>query len=73
MEQNENESQSSLGLLETMPALQPKFQNVIVACDDTLIIQTHRLMLVDISTVSGGLLAYIRGGGASTQFEDKKG
>ena len=64
-----------------MTALQPKFHGVTLACDDSLTIQTHKVMLVDISTVSGGLLrnhpepyplVYVRGG-TSTQFEDKKG
>ena len=54
-----------------MTALQPKFHGVTLACDDSLTIQTHKVMLVDISTVSGGLLSnhqepypivYVRGG-----------
>jgi len=54
-----------------MTALQPKFHGVTLACDDSLTIQTHKVMLVDISTVSGGLLrnhpepyplVYVRGG-----------
>jgi len=62
-----------------MTALQPKFQGVTLACDDSMTIQTHKVMLVDISTVSGGLLrnhpepyplVYVREG-TSTQFEDK--
>ena len=35
-----------------MRALKPKFHDVTLACDDSLTIQTHKLMLVDISTVS---------------------
>ena len=63
-----------------MTAVQPKFHGVTLACDDSLTIQTHKVMLVDISTVSGGLLrnhpepyplVYVRGGGTSTQFEIK--
>ena len=56
MEQNENGRQSSLGLLQTMTVLQPKFNNVTLACDDCLTIPTHKVMLVEISTVSEGLL-----------------
>ena len=64
-----------------MTALQPQFRDVTLAFDDSLIIQTHRVMLVAISTVSEGLqskhpnqhpLFYMRGG-TSTQFEDQKG
>ena len=64
-----------------MTALQPKFHGVTLACDDSLTIQAHKAMLVDISSVSGGLLenhpdpyplVEERGGGTSTQFEDKK-
>ena len=79
MEQNENGKQSPLGLLQTMTALQPKFNNITLACDDSLTIQTHKVMLMDISTVSGGLLrkhpyphAYVRGG-VLTQFKKKEG
>ena len=54
MEQNEEGRLSSPRLLQT--ALQPKFHDVALACDDSLTIQTHKVMLVDISTVSGGLL-----------------
>ena len=35
-----------------MTALQPQLHDVTLACDDILTIQTHKLMLVDISTVS---------------------
>ena len=34
-----------------MTALQPKFQGITLACDDSMTIQTHKVMLVDISTV----------------------
>ena len=77
MEQNENGRLSSLGLLKTMTALHPKFHYVSMACDDRLTIQTHKVMLVDISTVFGGSLrkhshpyplAYKRGGGTITKF-----
>ena len=83
MEQKENGRQSSVGLLQTITALHPKFHDITLACDDSLSIETHKVMLVDISTVPGGLLrkqphpyplVYMRGGGrTSTQFEDKKG
>ena len=70
MEQNENGRQSYLGLFLTMTALQPKFHYVTLACVDRLNIQTHKVMLVDISTVSRGLLRkhlyplfYVRGRG----------
>ena len=33
-----------------------KFNNVTLACDDSLTIQTHKVILVAISTVSVGLL-----------------
>ena len=58
--------------MKTMTALQPKFQGVTLACDDSMTIQTHKVMLVDISTVSAILLrkhpnpyplVYMRGGG----------
>ena len=52
MEHNENGRQSSLGLLQTLTALQPQFHDVTLACDDILTIQTHKAMLVNISTVS---------------------
>ena len=73
MEQNENGRQSSLGLLQKMTALQPQFHDVTLVCDDILTIQTHKVMLVDISNMSGGLLrkhphpyplVYVRGGQA---------
>ena len=51
MEQNDNGRQSFLGLLQTMTGLQPKFHYVSLACNDSLTIQTHKVMLVDISTV----------------------
>ena len=35
-EQNEYERQISLGLLQTMTALQPKFNNVTLVCNDSL-------------------------------------
>ena len=82
MEQNEDGRYSYPRLLQTMTAFQPKFHGVTLACDDSLTIQAHKVMLVDISTVSGGFLrnhphpyplVYVRGGGTSTQFEDKKG
>ena len=53
MEENENGRQSSLGLLQTMTALKPQFHDITLACDNSLTIQTHKVMLVDISTVSG--------------------
>ena len=64
-----------------MTALQPQFCDVTLASDDSRTIQTHKVMLVDTSTVSGGLLrkhlnlypiVYVRGG-TSIKFEDKKG
>ena len=54
MEQNESERQCSLGLLQTMTALQPKFHDVTLVCDDSLTIHTHKVMLVDINTVFEG-------------------
>ena len=68
--------------MKTMTDLQPQFQGVTLACYDSMTIQTHKVMLVDISTVSGGLLrnhpepyplVLEREGGTSTQFEDKRG
>ena len=65
-----------------MTALHPKFQGVTLACDDSLTIQTHKVMLVDISTVSGGLLrnhpepyplVYVRGGGDQHLVQIQKG
>ena len=53
MKENENVRQSSLGLLQTMTALQPQFHDITLACDDSLTNQTHKVMLVDISSVSG--------------------
>ena len=46
-EENEVEwklGQGSLGLLQTMTALKPKFIDVTLACDDILTIQTHKVM-----------------------------
>ena len=80
MEQNENGRQSSLGLLQTMTALQPQFHDVTLACDDILTIQTHKVMLVDISTVSAILLrkhpnpyplVYMRGGGPAPSWRTR--
>ena len=56
MEQNQNQRQSSIGLLQTMTAFQPQFRDVILEFDDSRTIQTHKVILVDISTVFGGLL-----------------
>ena len=56
MEQNEDGRYSYPRLLQTMTAFQPKFHGVTLACDDSLTIQAHKVMLVDISIVSGGLL-----------------
>ena len=56
MEQNEDGRYSYPRLLQTMTAFRPKFHGVTLACDDSLTIQTHKVMLVDISTMSGGLL-----------------
>ena len=53
MEEKKNGRQSSLGLLQTMTALQLQFHNITLACDDSLTMQTHKVMLADISTVSG--------------------
>ena len=39
-----------------MKALQPKFYDVTLACDDSLTIQTHKVMLVYVTIVSRGLL-----------------
>ena len=36
-----------------MTALQSQFHDVTLACDESQTIQTHKMMLVDISTVSG--------------------
>ena len=64
-----------------MTALQPKFHVVTLAYDDSLTIQTHKVMLVDISTVSGGLLrnhpepyplVYVRGGGPAPSLKTKR-
>ena len=72
MEQNENGRRSSLGLLQTMTALLPKFNNATLICDDSLTIQPHKVILQAISTVSEGLLSkhqnpyplvYVRGRG----------
>ena len=38
MEQNQDGRQSSLGLLETMTALQTKLHDVTLVCDDSLTI-----------------------------------
>ena len=82
MEQNENGRQSSLGLVQKITAHRPKFHYVTLASDDSLTIQTHKVMLVNNSTVFEGLLrkhsqpyplAYMSGGGTNTQFEDQKG
>ena len=81
MEQNEDGRYSYPRLLQTMTALQPKFHGVTLACDDSLTIQTHKVMLVDISTVSGGLLrnhpepyplVYVRGGGPALRLKTKR-
>ena len=53
MEKNKNGRQSSLQLLQIRTALQPQFHDITLACDDFLTIQTHKVMLVDISTGSG--------------------
>ena len=50
-----------LGLLQTMTALLPIFNNVTLVCDDSLTIQPLH---------SYGLC---EGGGTSTQLEDQKG
>ena len=39
-----------------MTALKSKFHDVTLAYDDSLIIQTHKVLSVDISSVSRGLL-----------------
>ena len=52
MEENKNGRLSSLALYQTMTALQPQFHNITLASDDSLTIQTHKVMLVDIITVS---------------------
>ena len=56
MGENENGRTSSLGLLHTVTALQPKFQNVTLLCDDSLTFYPHKVILVAISTMSKGLL-----------------
>ena len=75
-DENEDGRQISLGLLQTMTALQPQFHDVTLACDDILTIQTHKAMLEDISTVSTILLrkypnpyplVYLRGEGDQHQ------
>ena len=43
IEPNENWRKSSLGLLQTMTALLPKFKNVTLVCDDSLTIMTHKV------------------------------
>ena len=62
-----------------MTALLPKFHGVTLACDDSLTIQTHKVML-DINTVSRGLLrshpepyplVYVRGGGPAPSLKKK--
>ena len=64
-----------------MTALQQKFHGFNLACDDSLTIQTHKVMLVDIRTVSGGLLrnhpepypvVYVRGGGPAPSLKTKR-
>ena len=56
VEQKQNGRQSYLGMLLTMTVLKPQIHNVTLACDDSRSMQTHKVMLVDISPVSGGLL-----------------
>ena len=56
MKQNENGRQSSQGLLQTMTALQPKFHIVTMECDEIMTNQTHKVRLMDISSVSEGPL-----------------
>ena len=82
MEQNEDGRYRYPRLLQTMTAFQPKFHGVTLACDDSLTIQAHKVMLVDISTVSGGLLrnqpepyplVYVRGGGDQHPVLRQKG
>ena len=67
--------------MKTMTALQPKFQGVTLVCDDSMTIQTHKVRLVDISTVSGGLLrnhpepyplVYVREGGPAPSLKTKR-
>ena len=75
MEHNLNGRQSSPGMLQTMTAIQPQFHDVTLACDDSRTMQTYQVMLVDISTVSGGFLRkhphpypliYMKGGGSKS-------
>jgi hypothetical protein len=43
-------------MLQTITVLKPQFHNVTLACDDSRTMHTLKVMLVDISTVSRGLL-----------------
>ena len=81
IEKNKNGRQSFLGLLQAVTALQPQFNDITLACDDSLTIQTHKEMLVDITTVSRLLgrkpphqypLVYVRGGGPAPSFRTRK-
>ena len=45
MEQNEDGRQIFLGLFQKMTALQTKFYDVTLPCDDILTIQTHKVKL----------------------------
>ena len=45
MEQNENGRKGSLGFLQTMTALLPKFNNLTLVCDDSLSIQPHKVIV----------------------------
>ena len=78
---NEDGRYSYPRLLQTITAFQPKFHGVTLACDDSLTIQAHKVMLVDISTVSGGLLrnhpetyplVEERGGGLAPSLKTKR-
>ena len=72
IKQNENGRQSFLDCSRQWRALQLKFHNVTLVCDNSLTILNYKVILVTINTVSGGLLwkppdpyplVYIRGVG----------
>ena len=63
-------------------ALKPKFYNFTLACEDSLTLLTYEVILVAMSTVSGGLLrkphypyplVYVRGGaGAAPSLRTRR-
>ena len=65
-----------------MTALQAKFFNVTLVCDDSLTIYNHKVVLEDINTVSKGLLqkhasphplVYVRGAGDQNPVQIPEG